>query len=70
MSLIIKDDKLLNEYKEICNKFSYNTEKEFDSKRIRNGKYIKIKLILNVHLIQSFMIVNSLKMVVVVFTLQ
>ena len=44
MSLIIKDDKLLNEYKEICNKFSYNTEKEFDSKPIRNGKYIKIKL--------------------------
>ena len=47
MSLIIKDDKLINEYKEICNKFSYNTEKEFRSKPIHNEKYIEIKLKFN-----------------------
>ena len=40
----MKDGKLLNEYKEICNKFGYNIEKEFDSEPMCNGKYIEIKV--------------------------
>ena len=44
MSLLIKDDKLLYEYKEISSKFRYNIEKDFDSESIRNDKYIKIEV--------------------------
>ena len=44
MYLLIKREKLLNEYKQICNKISYYVEKELGGEPIHNGKYIKIKL--------------------------
>ena len=44
MSFLIKDEKLLEKYNEICKKVSNIIKKEFDSNHVYNEKYIKIKI--------------------------
>ena len=44
VSLLIKDNELLKKHKQIRDKISYNTEKEFDSEQIHSGKYIETKV--------------------------
>ena len=44
MSFLIKDEKLLEKYNEIWKKVSNIIKKEFDSKPVRNEKYIKPKI--------------------------
>ena len=41
MSLLIKDDELLEKYNEICQKVKNGIKKEFNSKPVSNEKYIK-----------------------------
>ena len=41
---LIKDNKLLEKYKEIQDKVSKFVEKIFDSEHIYNGKYLKTKI--------------------------
>ena len=43
VSLLIKDDKLLEKYNEIWEKVSNIIYKEFDSNPVYNEKYIKTK---------------------------
>ena len=44
MSFLIKDDKLLKEYNEICEKVRNSTIAEFGSKPVCNEKYLKAKV--------------------------
>ena len=44
MSFLIKDEKLLQKYNEICKKVGNIIKKEFDSKPVYNEKYTKTKV--------------------------
>ena len=44
MSFLIKNDKLLEKYTEICEKVKSNLKKEFDSELVYNEKYVKAKI--------------------------
>ena len=44
ISFLIKDDKLLEKYNEIIEKVSKNIKKEFDTKPVYEGKYLKIEI--------------------------
>ena len=44
MSFLIKDEKLLEKYNEICKNVSKIINKEFDCKSVYNEKYIKTKI--------------------------
>ena len=44
MYFLIKDEKLLEKYNEICKKVSNIIKKEFDSKPVYNEKYLKTKI--------------------------
>ena len=41
---MIKDDKLLEKYNEICQKISNNIKPKFDSESAYNEKYLKTKI--------------------------
>ena len=43
-SLLVKDDKSLEKYNEIWEKFENSPKKEFDSKIVYNKKYLKAKI--------------------------
>ena len=44
MSLLIKDDELLEKYNEICKKVKDSLKREFDSKPVYNKKFLKAKI--------------------------
>ena len=44
ISLLIKDDELLEKYNEIWEKVKNSLKKEFGSKLIYNEKYLKVKI--------------------------
>ena len=44
ISLLIKDDELLEKYNEIWEKIKNSLKKEFGSKPIYNEKYLKVKI--------------------------
>ena len=44
ISLLIKDDELLEKYNEIQEKVKNSLKKEFGSKPIYNEKYLKVKI--------------------------
>ena len=44
MSFLIKDDKLLEKYNAIWEKVNNCIKKEFDSKPVYKGKYLKAKI--------------------------
>ena len=44
MSFLIKNNKLLKKYTEICEKVKSNLKKEFDSELVYNEKYVKAKI--------------------------
>ena len=44
ISLLIKDDELLEKYNEIWEKLKNSIKKEFDSKSVYNEKYLKAKI--------------------------
>ena len=44
ITLLIKDDELLEKYNEIWEEVKNNIKKEFDSKPVYSGKYLKAKI--------------------------
>ena len=44
ISFLIKDDKLLEKYNEICDKVSNSIKKGFDSEPVNKEKYLNIKI--------------------------
>ena len=44
ISLLIKDDELLEKYNEICEKVINSLKKEFDSEPVYNEENLKVKI--------------------------